>query len=150
MSDPIIKEVQVAADPRRAFKVFTQDIGKWWPLDSHSVSANSGKTPRHLTMGAAIGEPITETTHDGGTSVWGTITDWKDGEILGFTWHPGKPETEQTMVCVRFEATEDGTLVRLTHSGWDALGTDASALRKNYESGWDMVLGSRFAGAVTG
>ena len=37
---PIRKSVRVGAPPERAFKVFTDDIGRWWPKTHHIVPAD--------------------------------------------------------------------------------------------------------------
>ena len=39
---PIRREIVVATDPARAFDLFTQDIGAWWPLRRVSVYEGDG------------------------------------------------------------------------------------------------------------
>jgi uncharacterized protein YndB with AHSA1/START domain len=62
-----------------------------------------------------------------------------------FTWHPGAPEEAATLVEVTFTESPDGTIVQLAHTGWDRR-ADGQAARRNYDSGWDHVVG-RFASA---
>jgi hypothetical protein len=37
--------------------------------------------------------------------------------------------------------------VRLTHTGWEALGASAAATREGYDRGWESVFVQRFAEA---
>ena len=39
---PIRREVLVDADPAVAFEVFTAGIGRWWPMEEHSVHGKGG------------------------------------------------------------------------------------------------------------
>jgi hypothetical protein len=34
---PLRREIVVPANPNRAFRVFVDQIGQWWPLADHSV-----------------------------------------------------------------------------------------------------------------
>jgi hypothetical protein len=34
---PIVVDVVVPCPPDRAFEYFTRDIGRWWPLGTHSI-----------------------------------------------------------------------------------------------------------------
>ena len=69
--EPIVKELLISVDAKRAFEVFTQDIGRWWPLASHSISASAGKTARGVSMIPGVGGSIVEIMHDGSKATWG-------------------------------------------------------------------------------
>ena len=43
-------------------------------------------------------------------------------------------------MLVTFTTVDDGTLVRLEHSGWEAFGDCAPEARASYEQGWPVVL----------
>ncbi len=142
---PLVKSVTVAAPPERAFELFTSDIGRWWPLVSHSVGADSATS---VVMECRPGGRIVETVRDGSTHVWGTLTDWSPSTQVAFTWHPGQPEGEATLVTVTFRAAGEQTEVRLVHSGWDAR-PDGARARTGYDTGWDTVLAPLAALAVS-
>jgi hypothetical protein len=137
-AEPVCKTVTVPATSRRAFELFTANMHEWWPLATHSVGAEDAVS---VTFGEGVGAVILETLADGTTSVWGTVTLWEPPYSVAFTWHPGAAETEATRVEVTFTQSSPGsTVVRLIHSGWERRPDGASA-RKNYDSGWDPVVG---------
>lgn len=139
------KTARVNLDPAAAFRLFTEGIGEWWPLDSHSVGRGQATS---VECEPRVGGRIIETMAGGGQAVWGTILVWEPGARLRFTWHPGTPESEATEVEVRFDASAEGTLVELVHTGWDRRAGDGGAVRANYDRGWDHVLG-RLAASPT-
>ncbi len=136
MPDPIVKTVTVPLDPNRAFRLFTEEIADWWPLDTHSLSAQDGDRARSVEVPKTVGEQVIETRPDGSTDPWGRVTDYRPGRAFGMTWHVGRPEEDATHVQVSFDAVADGTRVRLIHDGWDG----ATARRDSYATGWTSVL----------
>ena len=50
---------------------------------------------------------------------------------------------------VRFSADGGATRVDLEHRGWEKLGDRMAEIVPQYDSGWDEVLGRRYAGAAT-
>lgn len=144
MTDSIIKTVTVPLSPDRAFKLFTEEMSEWWPLDTHSLSAAEDKPAKSVTIAPKIGGEVTETRHDGTTALWGRVTDWTPGERFGMRWFVGHPEDRATQVDVRFESVADGTQVTLTHSGWAVHGDAATAMRTGYKSGWEAILAGRY------
>lgn len=143
MSDqPLVKTVTVPWPVERAFKRFTEEMDTWWPLDTHSVFPDRDSTAK---MPTRAGEDIVETRDDGETAVWGTILEFDAPHLVRFTWHPGREADSAQEVAVAFAAQGEGTLVTLTHTGWDKLGEKAEETRSGYDSGWDFVLG-RYTG----
>ncbi len=139
------REVRVNAGPARAFAVFTEQIGAWWPLGDFSVFG-AGSSVRFAEPG--LGGRIVETppaTADGGAaaapeeSIWGTVTRWEPGAAVGFTWHPGRTADHASRVTVTFEADGAQTLVRLEHDGWEVF-AEPEAAREEYGHGWVPVL----------
>ena len=145
MTDPIRKSVNVPLRPAEAFDVFTRDIAAWWPCDTHSLSAANGELPADITVEDHTDGQIIETRPDGTTAPWGRVTTWDPGSAFGLRWHVGRPEEEATDVLVVFTPTDTGTMVELTHSGFDTLGETAAAQFNNYNTGWDYVLGRCYA-----
>lgn len=133
----IVKTVVVPLPPERAFALFTDRIGEWWPLATHSVD---GAAARGVTLDARA---IVETKGDGTTTTWGEVLEWSPPDRVVMTWHPGEPAgPDSTTVAVSFTESDGGTLVRLEHSGWAD-----TARHANYSTGWDTVLGF-FVGAA--
>jgi uncharacterized protein YndB with AHSA1/START domain len=137
------KTVNVKRRPEDAFRLFTEGIGTWWPLETHSPS--DGETEA-LVMEERVGGRLYERMREGGEVVWGEILAWEPPGRVAFTWHLGGPVT--TEVDVRFTAEGDGTRVELEHRGWERHGDRAPDLRASYDSGWDYVLGRRYAEAA--
>ena len=137
MNDPINKTLEVPLTPAEAFALFTRDINVWWPKATHSVTGAKAK----LTFPTHKDGEIVETGEDGRIAVWGKLIAYDPGKYLAFTWHPGRPEQEATVVTVTFTKTAGGTHCDLTHGGFDILGDTADAVSTSYLHGWDMVLG---------
>jgi len=137
MHDAIHKSLVVPLTPTEAFTLFTENMDSWWPTATHSVTGAKAKIkfPNHKDG------DILETGANGETSVWGTLIAYDPGVFLSFTWHPGRPASEATVVTVAFSKTDGGTLFELTHGGFDILGDTADAVSTSYLTGWDMVLG---------
>lgn len=130
---PVRREILVPAPPERAFSVFTEGIGAWWPLGTHSVYGATA------TVGFEDGR-IVERSAEGETTVWGTVKEWEPGRIVSFTWHPGHDADKASAVTVTFQERGDRTLVVLEHTGWEIF-ADPEAARSEYDGGWVGVLG---------
>ncbi len=147
MTDPVVKTITVPCAPDKAFSIFTADFSTWWPKDKHSVSAMGGETARSVALEPHVGGKITEVKADGETVMWGSVSDWQPGKRLVLDWHIGLPAEQATSVEVAFEASDSGTLVTLTHSGWEVMGESAVAMREGYNAGWVNVFEVQFKAA---
>ena len=147
MTDSIIKTATVPLSPERAFRLFTEEISDWWPLDTYSLSAEDENVAKSVNITPKVGGDVTETRHDGSTALWGRVTAWEPGKRFGMSWHLGYPDTEITEVEVSFDVIADGTRVTLVHSGWQDLGKAAVAMRKGYEAGWQGLFALRYGAA---
>ncbi len=134
---PVNASIRVSWSPADAFQRFTRDIGRWWPLGSHSVG---GKGATGVTMQPRVGGEIVEVIGGDREAHWGTITDWEPPNRVAFTWHPGRAPSSGTRVEVRFIPDGSGTRVELLHTGWEALGDLAKTARNGYPIGWAYVL----------
>ena len=63
-----------------AFRLFTERMGSWWPLATHSVFHAEAVA---VTIEPVVGGRVYEATADGRTSDWGTITEWQPWERCG-------------------------------------------------------------------
>jgi uncharacterized protein YndB with AHSA1/START domain len=130
---PVRREVEVSTEPGRAFGLWTDQIGLWWPMASHSVHGEHARV-------AFDGGLLVETAPDGTRVIWGTVTTWEPPHRLVLTWHPGRDASEATQVEVRFVPAGPGrTLVTLEHTGWEVL-AEPEQIRADYETGWLAVL----------
>jgi uncharacterized protein YndB with AHSA1/START domain len=83
---PVVrKTIVVNADIQRAFEVFTQNMGQWWPKDHHI-----GGSP----IVAVVVEPRNggrwyEKDEDGSECDWGTVLRWDPPNAVTFSWHRG-------------------------------------------------------------
>lgn len=130
---PVRREVIVGADPDLAFRVFTEQIASWWPIEGRSVHGTGSSV--EFSDGKVIeshpGEP---------DSVWGSVISWEPPDMIEFSWHPGETEDRAGRVRVSFRSVGPArTLVCLEHSGWSVY-ADPEAARSEYENGWPGVL----------
>jgi uncharacterized protein YndB with AHSA1/START domain len=143
--EPIIRTVTVKGSVERAFRVFTEQMGAWWPLETHSIAVDQGLEQRAETLRveAREGGRIEEVLEDRSTRDWGGIDVWQPPHRVVFSWKPNDRPTPPTEVEVRFTAAGNGTRVDLEHRGWERLAEVAKEIHPLYssEGGWTMVLG---------
>ncbi len=141
---PVTKSVTVAAPVERAFELYTNGIGTWWPLSTFSASQ------RAVTCVFESGEGgrIFERTADGQEFPWGIVSVWEPPTRVVHTWHPGRPESTAQEVEMRFRSEGDGTRVEVEHRGWERYGEGAEAAVRSYAGGWEFVLGECYAAAA--
>jgi uncharacterized protein YndB with AHSA1/START domain len=137
----IRKSLDVHVPVETAFRVFTEEIGSWWPLASKSVALEDALD---LVIEPGVGGRVHERTRDGGENLWGEVLAWNPPHGLTFSWHPGRAAETRQEVEVWFTPAGDGTLVELEHRGWEALVGPGGQIPDHFESGWDEAL-SRFA-----
>lgn len=128
---PIRREVRVHCDADTAFELFTAHLGAWWPVGTHSVFG--------ARASVAFEDGVVVERHGSDRAVWGTVLRWERPAGFAMTWHPGQGPEQATEVAVSFEPDGDGTLVKLTHSGWERL-ADSAVAREEYDGGWPHVL----------
>ena len=134
-------EVVVAATPEDAFAIFTDEIGLWWrtgtpywndPARGVSVRIEPGVGGRFLE----VHDP-----EEGTGFEVGRVTAWEPGERLALTWtQVGWPPGVATDVEVTFAPVEEGTLVRLEHTGFDRV-PRGEEYAGGYSAGWNDLLG---------
>lgn len=144
---PVIKTIDVPCDQRTAFRIFTEDMNRWWPKDRNSVSAMAGETAREVRLEPRIGGALTEIGHDGTRHSWGSVLAWDPFARLSLNWHINRPVSEATRVDVDFAPQRSGTRVTLRHHGWEALGDEAQKMRDGYDGGRVSVFETAYAGA---
>lgn len=128
---PVVREVRVTCDQATTFALFTSHIGAWWPLATHSVhGADASVAFEDDRLVERLGSQV---------AVWGHVLAEDPPRSFRMTWHPGRDAADATEVSVEFVPDGEGTIVRLTHSGWERL-ADGESRRGQYDSGWVPVL----------
>lgn len=152
-TEPVRKSVRVECDVERAFWVFVEDFGSWWPADVHSRAAHDeygdGVTAEHVVFEQRVGGRLYEVTSEGVDGSWAEVVVFEPPHRLVLAWKPNDRDEPATEVEIRFEADGDGTVVRLEHRGWDRLGERAVEARNGYDQGWSVPL-ERFVAAAAG
>jgi len=142
---PVVKSLVVARSAEDAFRLYTQDFGKWWPTATHSLG-------REKVAGVFVetraGGRIFERWQDGTEKLWGTILVWEPPRRLMHTWHVSTDPERASEVEVQFEAlSATRTRVTLEHRHWERMaGEQAKDMRNGYDSGWNIVFTERFGG----
>ncbi len=142
--DVVRRVITVPAAPERAFQVFADRIGSWWPKEysiGESDMADFVVEPRAGGRWYEIGV-------DGAQCDTGRVLAYEPPHRLVLAWHltanwQFDPDPEHASeVEVRFAAVAGGTEVVLEHRGFQAHGTDAPAVRGTVDSpgGWDFCL----------
>lgn len=145
----IRKMITLDAPLARAFEVWTEDVGRWWPLAELSVG-KADATGCFIEPG--VGGRLYETTRAGGEHLWGRVAVWEPPRRLAYSWHPQVDLSERTMVLIMFTPLAPArTRLSLTHSGWQP---GQEERRTRYHAGWEGVLQDGYvaylAGALNG
>ena len=143
---PIVKAVTVRCPPARAFALFAEDFGRWWPLSR----THTGPDPVDCAIEPLVGGRVFERSADGHETPWGTVLAYEPPHRLAFSWIVELSPGEEQQVEIRFIPEGSGTRVELTHSGWEKLGEAAANLRQRYDRGWATVFERHFAEYANG
>lgn len=81
-ADNVRKSVTVNAAPERAFKVFNERMGAWWP---HQNSIGSAPIA-DVVIEPRIGGRWFERGEDGSESEWGKVLAWNPPSGLVLAW----------------------------------------------------------------
>jgi len=132
----IRKSVTVRCPPDQAFRVFTREIGRWWPIKR---GFSYGRERAHeIVLDDREGGRLYERFTDGSEFEIGRVVRADPPHLILFTWKA--PDWEgATEVEVRFSAAADGTCVELEHRGFE----ESSGMRergRGFAGGWDTVL----------
>jgi uncharacterized protein YndB with AHSA1/START domain len=139
---PVRKSVHVNASPERAFDVFANGIGRWWPKSHHISKAD---------LDRAVIEPREggrwyELAVDGSECEVGKVLVWDPPGRLVLAWQLTPDWTYDpnlvTEVEVLFTREAGGTRVDLEHRHLERIGERAAAARESVDSpnGWGLIL----------
>jgi uncharacterized protein YndB with AHSA1/START domain len=150
---PVVKTLDVRRAAADAFRLFTDEIASWWPMESHSrAKTAAGEKTISVTIEPRVGGRVYETLSDGEERDWGEVVAYEPGALIKLQWRMGRSAAEATDVSVRFEPLSDAACrVTLTHENWQRMGEDAAKMREGYNNGWVSVFEQSygdFAGLV--
>jgi uncharacterized protein YndB with AHSA1/START domain len=139
------KSLLVQAPPALAFRVFTEKMSTWWPLEHYKI----GKTKAvEAIVEPRVGGRWYERGEDGSTCDWGRVLVWEPPSRLVLTWDitadwqfDPKLNTE---IEIRFVADgKDRTRVELEHRHLDRFGARRDEMRRVFdqEGDWGKLLG---------
>ncbi len=81
--DSVRKALMVEASAERAFRVFTEKLGAWWPVATHHI----GKVPaRTVMIEPREGGRWYEQGEDGSECNWGRVLVWDPPRRLVLAW----------------------------------------------------------------
>ncbi len=135
--DPFRRSTIVSWDRKTAFRRFTREFERWWPVKTHSVG---GKKVRGVVFEERVGGRIYEELRDGRRFQWGRVVAWEPPNRVAFTWHPGRDESEAQDVTVEFTDDDGRTRVELVSTGWERLESPGNNARRGYDVAWGSVL----------
>lgn len=138
------KSMSVQASPAVAWRVFTEKMTRWWPLDHYKI----GKAKAvEAIIEPHVGGRWYERGEDGSTCDWGRVLVWEPGSRLVLTWdinadwqHDPNLKTE---VEVRFIADgKERTRIELEHRRLDRFGERRDQMRRVFdqEGDWGKLL----------
>ncbi len=138
------QHVHVALPPPEAFRLFTDGIQEWWPLEEGY--SYGGQRAKEIHLEARVGGRFFERFVDGDEFEVGRVRVCEPPHRILFTWKD--PDwSAATQVEVTFAAEGDGTLVSLSHRGFDRLGPNWEAVAARWAGGWPRVLEALAQGA---
>jgi uncharacterized protein YndB with AHSA1/START domain len=138
--------VTVPISSERAFKLFTEEIGSWWPSEDYKISEG----PITEVFEPREGGRWYERREDGSECTVGTVLACDPPRRLVFAWQltpEWKPEPDldrATQVEVTFEELDgSSTRVTLEHRGFEVYGEGGKAMRDQVgsEGGWPHLMG---------
>jgi uncharacterized protein YndB with AHSA1/START domain len=145
MANAVRHSVTVPIDPERAFRLFTEEIGTWWPKDSHSLTDG----PFTEVFETREGGRWYELAEDGGECTVGTMVVWEPPARFVMAWQltpkwEFEPDIDRaTQVEVTFEPEAGGgTRVTLEHRGFETYGEPGNEMREQVggEGGWPALM----------
>ena len=153
-TDPnsVRKVMNVQAPPAVAWRVFTEQMGTWWPLAVYKI----GKADAvDAIIEPRVGGRWYERGDDGSTCDWGSVLSWEPPSRLVLSWDINAdwqydPDLK-TEIEVHFVAVgNDATRVELEHRKLDRYGSRRDEMRRIFdtEGDWGRLLAAFAARAA--
>jgi uncharacterized protein YndB with AHSA1/START domain len=154
VAEPVRKRVRVERTTEEAFRLFTEHIDRWWPVEVRSRAADEqygeGVKVERVVFEPRSGGRLYEVTSEGVEGVWAEVVAFEPPVRIVLAWKPNDRPEPPTEVEILFEADGDGTVVKLEQRGWEKLGARAAEAREGYDGGWKLPLERFVAAAAAG
>jgi uncharacterized protein YndB with AHSA1/START domain len=138
------KVVNVQAPQVVAWKVFTEQMGSWWPLSMYKIGEAKAVD---AVIEPYVGGRWFERGDDGSTFDWGTVLSWEPYSRLVLSWDISadwQPDPDlKTEVEVLFIAVDkNATRVELEHRKLDRYGVRRDEMHRIFdtEGDWGRLL----------
>ncbi|MCB9797140.1 MAG: SRPBCC domain-containing protein [Alphaproteobacteria bacterium] len=122
--------------PERAFALFTQRAGFWWPPGRRHTG-----DPESDILIEADGRFV-ERARDGREVPMGEVLEWRPPEALRLSFYGGTGPDRPTEVVVRFEPEGEGTRVLVEHRPTPASEAVWEQRMAVFGPSWETVLAS--------
>ena len=139
------RTIVVNADVQRAFQVFTQNMGQWWPKEHHT----GGTPPVAVVVEPRAGGRWYEKGEDGSECDWGTVLDWEPPtravlslapkRRLRNSW-PDITRGQRGRSSVQCRKQKDRTRVELEHRHFERHGESGDRLQTAGRETWPVGL----------
>ena len=135
--EPVRVTARVRRSAQEAFKLFTENVNTWFPLERFNFG---GTQTVDVRIEPLVGGRFYERYVDGREHTNGTVVVWDPPHFVVFTWG-GEDWSAPTEVAVRFVSEGPQlTRVEVEHRDWDRLGIEGARLRDAYNNGWPTVI----------
>ncbi len=138
------KQVTVDAPQDVAWRVFTEQMGAWWPLTMYKIGAADAVD---AVIEPRVGGRWYERGDDGSTCQWGSVLAWEPPSRLVLSWDIGADwqydPSLKTEIEIRFIPEGDrATRVELEHRRLDRYGAHRDRMRAVFdkEGDWGRLL----------
>ena len=137
----IRKQLTVEAPAERAYRVFTANMGAWWPKDHHIGTAPL----KDCVIEPQVNGRWYEVDEDGGTCEWGKVATWDPPRRLVLIWQLGPDFKYDPALVTEVEVTfttlgPKRTRVDFEHRNIERFGDAAERLRGLMDTGWGQIL----------
>lgn len=147
------KSIQVRAPQQVAWRVFTEKMGTWWPLENYKIGLAKAID---AVVEPRIGGRWYELGEDGTTCQWGSVLAWEPHSRLVLSWDITADwqydPNLKTEIEIKFVPDgNDVTRVELEHRRLDRYGERRDEMRHIFETegDWGRFL-DMFARAAAG
>ena len=139
----IRKQLTVEAPLDRAFRVFTANMGAWWPKDHHIGKA----ALKDCVIEPKVNGRWYERGEDGSECEWGKVLEWDPPRRLVLAWQLNEGFQYDPALVTEVEVTftllgPKQTRVDFEHRNLERFGEAAERLRGLMGEGWGQILES--------
>jgi uncharacterized protein YndB with AHSA1/START domain len=139
--------VRVGVHIEKAFQVFTEGMGKWWPATHHI----GGVPFKDILIDPHVGGRWYEISADGAECIWGSVLAWEPPYRVVLSWHLqpdwsfNRDMARASEVALRFVSEgPESTRVEFEHrhlerhgAGWEKMCEQVGSA-----GGWPVILES--------